>query len=305
MSEEIKGVDYVICAICKKKFKRITGRHLKTHNITTDEYKHKYPKSLMISDKSRNATSISGTGRINTSETIKKMSDSANKRWEDENQRFDVSKRMIKIANDPEWKDRTSKNTTLQWKDPIIRQKMVDGVTESWNKSGHRELISKILTELQKDGGFAIGYKHTTEAKQKIRDRFLGIPKTPEHCQHLSENHWDSSMEKNPNWQGGKSFEKYPKDFSLIKDIILEIYDNCDYISGLPQLICNPYRSLSIHHIDYDKMNNDVTNLIPLSDRNHTMTNYRRPFWERLFKYSLCYEDEYYSFDIANGIRQL
>ena len=304
MTKEIEGVDYVVCQICRRKLKRINALHLRIHNISVYEYKQKYPNTLMISDKSRKMTSISGIGRINTQETIKQMRESANKRWEDKSQRTNMSMKMTEIANRPEEKERRSISCEMNWKNPIIRQKMIAGIIKSWEKPGHRELISNILSELQKNGGFSTGYKHTFEAKQKISNRFLGIPKTPEHCQNMSKNHWDESMEKNPNWQGGKSFEKYPKDFWLIRPIILEMYNNCDYISGLSQSICNPYRSLSIHHIDYDKTNN-INNLIPLSDKNHTITNYRRIFWKQLFKYSLKYEKEYYSFDIANGIKTI
>ena len=41
----VVGVDYVVCAICGKRFKLISGPHLKrVHNLTTDEYKELYPE---------------------------------------------------------------------------------------------------------------------------------------------------------------------------------------------------------------------------------------------------------------------
>jgi hypothetical protein len=38
----VDGIDYVICAICKFKFKEINNDHMKTHNLTCDEYDYTY-----------------------------------------------------------------------------------------------------------------------------------------------------------------------------------------------------------------------------------------------------------------------
>lgn len=47
----IENVDFVICPICKNQFKQITTKHLKHHNITIDEFKIKYPKNKLLSEK--------------------------------------------------------------------------------------------------------------------------------------------------------------------------------------------------------------------------------------------------------------
>src|SRR3990167_10753107 len=39
--------DLVKCMECKKEFKRISNTHLKFHNLTMAQYKHKYPSSSM------------------------------------------------------------------------------------------------------------------------------------------------------------------------------------------------------------------------------------------------------------------
>jgi hypothetical protein len=43
--------NYVICKICGKKLKYLTNSHLKTHNITTTDYKLKFPTESIISNK--------------------------------------------------------------------------------------------------------------------------------------------------------------------------------------------------------------------------------------------------------------
>lgn len=107
-----------------------------------------------------------------------------------------------------------------------------------------------------------------------------------------------TSGENNYNWRGGRSFGKYcPKFNNTTKQYIRDKYNNCDYISGIPAHVCNSTRSLDVHHIDYNKQQGCDDHewiLIPLSKKNHSMTNFNRPFWNRLFTYSLQYDETYY-----------
>ena len=99
-------------------------------------------------------------------------------------------------------------------------------------------------------------------------------------------------------WNGGTSFGPYcPKFNSAIKQNIRNKYNNCDFMSGLPDVICNHGRKLDVHHVDYNKRqgcDGHEWRLIPLSVSNHSKTKHRRPFWNRLFTYALQYWDEYY-----------
>lgn len=104
-----------------------------------------------------------------------------------------------------------------------------------------------------------------------------------------------SSKENHYNWKGGLSFEEYPQEFNnSLKQQIRDKYNNCDYISGIHKDICSPNRELDVHHIDYDKKNSNLNNLIPLNKSNHIKTNSNRLFWERLFIYSLEIDEWYY-----------
>jgi len=63
-----------------------------------------------------------------------------------------------------------------------------------------------------------------------------------------------TTMEKNPAWDNGKSFEKYPKEFHLKKPFILKRDGNCC-------ILCSG-GDICIHHIDGNKKNNFNDNLI-------------------------------------------
>ena len=45
--EYLENEDYVVCQICKEKMKQITYKHLKKHNLTTKEYKEKFPNHMI------------------------------------------------------------------------------------------------------------------------------------------------------------------------------------------------------------------------------------------------------------------
>ena len=295
MSEEIEGVDYVVCQICGNHFKQITQKHLNKHNITFRMYVEKYPNILTILDSVRvkigtNHIDFPGLNAIENIDYV--ICIICGKKLKSINgvhlklQGITLSKYKLLYPQSQTLCDTTHNNyvdCNIGSNNPFYGKTH----TDERNKYMSDLLMGHTNTPFGKDNPF-YGRKHTRKVlllmSRNRKGKGIG-----------NKNAGDVSGDKNPNWRGGLSFEKYPKDFNLIKPIILEIYDNRDYISGLPRIICNPYRALSIHHINYDKMNNNVDNLIPLSDKNHIMTNYKRNFWERLFKYSLGYEKEYYS----------
>ena len=92
--------------------------------------------------------------------------------------------------------------------------------------------------------------------------------------------------------------QKYCRKFNnQLRKQIRNNYNNCDYISGIHKDICNNNKNLDVHHVDYNKQQgceDHQWKLIPLSKSNHAKTNASRPFWNRLFTYSLQYEAEYY-----------
>ena len=131
------------------------------------------------------------------------------------------------------------------------------------------------------------GYRASDKTLKKMADAWTPKMKEERSNAYTGKN--------NPNYIDGMSNRGYPQEFNeRLKKIIRNKFNNCDYISGLHKDIINFSQNLDVHHIDYDKLNISEGNLIPLSKSNHTKTNGNRFFWERLFKYSLNYEEEYY-----------
>jgi len=91
------------------------------------------------------------------------------------------------------------------------------------------------------------------------------------------------NKENHPNWQGGISFEEYPKEFGKKLKIKIRKRDRnrCQECFRHQNEL---KEKLSIHHIDYNKKNNIENNLISLCRSCHMQTNYGRQDWVTYFQ---------------------
>jgi hypothetical protein len=89
--------------------------------------------------------------------------------------------------------------------------------------------------------------------------------------QRVKETHWDSSLEKNPNWNGGSSFLPY-KPYKHKLSLISELDGGCC-------ILCSSMDDLTLHHIDFDKLNNSDDNLCLLCRKHNSSVNYKREFY--------------------------
>jgi len=93
---------------------------------------------------------------------------------------------------------------------------------------------------------------------------------------HKGNKHW--------NWLGGKSFEPYGLEFNEdLKEVIRNRDRRKCQICEKTEL--KNKRKLPVHHIDYNKQNNNPNNLISLCNRCHIKTNYNRKYWIEYFKF--------------------
>ncbi len=105
------------------------------------------------------------------------------------------------------------------------------------------EIQAKIMAKLSAKfpNGTFYGHKHTAEARAKISARMSG----PNH----------------PNWHGGMSPLPYGPEFTRkFKRLILQRDNYTCQHCGVTQ--SEAKRTLQIHHIDHNKMNNDPANLM-------------------------------------------
>ena len=91
------------------------------------------------------------------------------------------------------------------------------------------------------------------------------------------------SGENSSRWQGGKSFEPYSLDWkeSLREEVRKRDNYKCQLCS-CPQEECN--EKLHTHHINYNKRDCSINNLISLCRKCHTKTNINRKYWQEKLK---------------------
>ena len=117
------------------------------------------------------------------------------------------------------------------------------------------------------------GKHHTKKSKEKIKAALIGL----------------LILDKNPNWKGGLS--KLPYAFEFTKELKESIRKRDNYTCqkcGIKQKLLTGYhKKLSIHHIDYDKNNCSIDNLITLCKKCNSEVNANRDYWYAYFKYLL------------------
>lgn len=165
------------------------------------------------------------------------------------------------------------KNNPMKNKEAVEKVTSKNRGNHIWNNRTHpRGMLGKIHPRK----GTPI---HTEESKLKISKAL--------------------TLEKNPSWLGGKSFELYPNEFNnqlknLIRKRDNQICMNC----GIHREKLNV--SLIVHHINYNKNINLPQNLISLCAKCHGFTGINRIYWEDLFqkRLSKLYNYEYFNDNI-------
>src|SRR3972149_1218555 len=139
------------------------------------------------------------------------------------------------------------------------------------------------------------GIKRTEETIQKIKDNhadfsgengpMFGKKFTKIHRQKIAKTRIEKGLAKgknnpfygirkfgkeNPNWNNGSSFEPYSPEFS--KEKKKQILERDNYECQNPNYDCLEITDLHIHHIDYNKQNNNPENLITLCNSCHSKT---------------------------------
>lgn len=90
-----------------------------------------------------------------------------------------------------------------------------------------------------------------------------------------------TSGKNNPNWRGGISFLPYSVDWT--EDLKRAIRKRDKYTCQ----VCRIEPAIQVHHVDYDKKNNNLDNLIILCKKCHGKTTYNRKFWMEFFAKAL------------------
>jgi len=92
----------------------------------------------------------------------------------------------------------------------------------------------------------------------------------------------NTTGDKHPMWRGGISREPYGWEWSPeLREAVRQRDGHRCQLCGISQAECG--RKLDVHHIDYDKQDNDPAKLITLCKPCHSKTNTNRDYWQAVF----------------------
>ena len=138
------------------------------------------------------------------------------------------------------------------------------------NDKDYRE---RIMNNLNKMHTNAKGKKFKKEHKENISKALKGRTLSKEHIMGFT-------GERNGQWKGGIKNLPYPYGWNnTIKQAIRQR-------DGYKCSICGN-EGLDVHHIDYNKFNLEISNLITLCRKCHAKTNSRREEWKAYFREKL------------------
>ena len=104
-----------------------------------------------------------------------------------------------------------------------------------------------------------------------------------EYLQKLRESHMGKTGVNSSNWKGGLSFEPYGIEFN--KKLKRQVRERDNFTCQMTG--CNKKengRDHDVHHVDYNKKNNNEDNLITLCMNCHMKTNGNRKYWTFYFQ---------------------
>lgn len=242
----------------------------------------------IISEETRRRMSESAKKRIRKShsiETRKKMSEAAKRRSIETRRKLSESKKGINNPNFGKHISEYQKNR----------------IRETIKGKPRSEETKRRMSIARKGKVYRIGFHHSQETKKKISQAHKGvknIPPSKETREKLAKARFGTHLsldtrikiskalkgkyilEKSSNWKGGLSHEPYTIEWSRSLKRLIRERDN--YQCQLCSMLQNNVAFL-VHHIDYDKKNCSLNNLITLCRSCHTKTNFKRDYWYLFF----------------------
>ena len=244
-----------------------------------------------------------GKKGIYNKKTLRKLSLNLKKRWQNPQERKRLLKSRIGKYSAPEtafkkgftpW-NKGKKGLQIAWNKNIpCSQETKKRISKAnTGRKQSKEWIAKRIKNLKgkKRPPFSKEWKMNMSKGHKGKKVWSKDKKFPLwYRKKISKGHIGLLVkEKNPNWQGGISFEPYGIEFNdKLKEKIRgrDKYRCQECFRHQDELFTkagNSYK-LIIHHIDYNKQNNNSDNLISLCRNCHLQTNYQRKDWTKYFK---------------------
>lgn len=201
------------------------------------------------SEETRRKIGEASRQRVHSEETRRKRSQSIIKLWEEGF--YDNPEIRLNMSRSQKKRVAEHGPNRLGQKHTVIAKKrMSDSARKRYEDPEERQRQSERTKQ----------YMTNPETRKKLSEATTRLWQDPEFRSKVIEK---QSGPNAPNWQGGKSFEPYSTDFTTSIKERVRNRDNLTCVMCGKGEILNG-RKLDAHHIDSDKMNTDLSNLVSI-----------------------------------------
>jgi len=232
------------CIICNKKMKVVTNTHLRiVHSITPKEYKEKYSVELVSKGiKKIIKKKLSGVNNPNFGKKI-----------------TEEHKMKISKANKGRLAGDKNPSKRLEVRVKISKAKMGHPVPQHVRDIASKTHKGKKISPLHK-----LGLKVRMINNNPMNNPKLRLKVRKALLKSFLEGKRTHEGENNPRWMGGISLEPYGKEFNSKLKVKIRNRDENECKACFASKC-----KLNVHHIDYNKTNNNEDNLILLCNPCH------------------------------------
>lgn len=202
------------------------------------------------------------------------LSENSLKNWQNQEYKSKQKNSHIELWNSEEFKKSQSEKIKKFWETLPDEEKnnRKNKLKTVWDNIEYRENQSKKHKEY---------FINNPESKLNLSKKSKELWQNQEFREKILNSYPNRKGELASNWQGGKSFELYGIEFNKeLKNFIKQRDNyqcqdpNCKHLS----------ERLEVHHIDYDKKNNNPENLITLCLNCHRKTNFKRNYYTEFYQ---------------------
>ncbi len=139
--------------------------------------------------------------------------------------------------------------------------------------------------KISRKNGFKKGNHPKTEFKKGQSSLRKGVKMSEKQKRKIRNTKIKANLKGKNSWMWRGGDPNYPVDWT--ETLKRSIRERDRYICKL----CSTQqgdRAFDVHHIDYDKKNNNPNNLISLCNSCHSRTNHNREYWTNYFKFLLA-----------------
>ena len=152
--DKVEGVDYVVCPVCGKHYKKITGGHMMTHGLDISSFREKFGDIPTECENHIKLKSINEKKVMSDESFRKHRSESSKMQWKDSKIREKRVNAIRKHHSDETFREQCREHSKKVWMDDAYKKEKVSRMLESNKRPDVKAKRSKNMLRLWQDPEF-------------------------------------------------------------------------------------------------------------------------------------------------------